>query len=265
MAVKLYHGTVTERTPEKLKRGFFDPQSISDKKHMELDIGATSFTRDLRLNYSEYEFGGGEVKNVSFTELPFADYLFRRVDMPLKAYLSKNKDMDVYAQAITGSPNIARPLGLPRSLGYKETEDAFIESEKLVIKQDKEAMQKSFNLFKKQADVSSKLQNRLETIANKYETITGVGKEQTMLANESYKTIKQLFLNEFRHTGGKTSIQGEIKRLEGTDGLASRYPKEVTEFLPSFESNQTTIKRLVLLNKELQFDMQDLMAKTDSN
>jgi hypothetical protein len=147
-------------------------------------------------------------------------------------------------------------------LGYKETEDAFIESEKLVIKQDKEAMQKSFNLFKKQADVSSKLQNRLETIANKYKTITGVGKEQTMLANESYKTIRQLFLNEFRHTGGKTSIQGEIKRLEGTDGLASRYPKEVTEFLPSFESNQTTIKRLVFLNKELQFDMQDLMAKT---
>jgi hypothetical protein len=32
--------------------------------------------------------------------------------------------------------------------------------------------------------------------------------------------------------------------------------------LPSFESNQTTIKRLVFLNKELQFDMQDLMAKT---
>jgi len=156
---------------------------------MELDIGATSFTRDLRLNYSEYEFGGGEVKNVSFTELPFADYLFRRVDMPLKSYFKK--DMDIYAQAITGSPNIARPLGLPRSLGYKETEDAFIESEKLVIKQDKEAMQKSFDLFKKQADVSSKLQNRLETIANKYETITGAGKEQAMLANESYKTIRQ--------------------------------------------------------------------------
>jgi hypothetical protein len=238
--IKLYHGTTTERTPEKLKRGFFDPQGIDDKKHMELDIGATSFTRDLRLNYSEYEFGGGEVKNVSFTELPFADYLFRRVDMPLKSYFKK--DMDVYAQAITGSPNIARPLGLPRSLGYKETEDAFIESEKLVIKQDKETMQKSFDLFKKQADVSSKLQNRLETIANKYETITGTGKEQTMLANESYKTIKQLFLNEFRHTGGKTALK---------EGM-----------IPSFESNQTTIKRLVFLNKELQFDMQDLMAKT---
>jgi hypothetical protein len=238
--VRLYHGSMTERTPAKLKRGFFDPQGIDSKKHMELDVGATSFTKDLRLNYSDEGFGGEEAKNISFVDIPYADYLFRRVNMPLTSY--QKKDMNVIAQTITGSPDIARPLGLPRSLGFRETEDAFVESEKLSIKADPATVQKTFDLFKKQKDVSATLQNRLETIANKYDSILGVGKEQAMLANEAYKNIKLLFLNEFRHTGGKKALQ---------EGM-----------LPSFESNQTTIGRLRLLNKELQFDMQDLLAKT---
>jgi hypothetical protein len=240
--VRLYHGSTTERTPEKLKRGFFDPQGIDDKKHMELDIGATSFTKDLRLNYSNIEFGGGETKNISFTEIPYADYLFRKVDMPLSAY--QRKDMNVLAQVVTGSPNIARPLGLPRSLGFRETEDAFVESEKLAIKQDKETVQKTFNLFKKQEEVSDALQKKLETISDKYDMLAGSGKQQTLLANEAYKNIRLLILNEFRQTGGKTALK---------EGM-----------LPSFESNQTTINRLRLLNKsgEYQFSMQDLIAKT---
>lgn len=240
--VRLYHGSTTERTPEKLKRGFFDPQGIDDKKHMELDIGATSFTKDLRLNYSNIEFGGGEPKNISFTEIPYADYLFRKVDMPLSAY--QKKDMNVLAQVVTGSPNIARPLGLPRSLGFRETEDAFVESEKLAIKQDKETVQKTFNLFKKQEEVSAALQKKLETISDKYDMLAGPGKQQTLLANEAYKNIRLLMLNEFRQTGGKTALK---------EGM-----------IPSFESNQTTINRLRLLNKsgEYQFSMQDLLAKT---
>ena len=240
--VRLYHGSTTERTPAKLKRGFFDPQVVDDKKHIELDIGATSFTKDLRLNYSNVEFGGGETKNISFTEIPYADYLFRKVDMPLSAY--QKKDMNVLAQVVTGSPNIARPLSLPRSLGFRETEDAFVESEKLAIKQDKETVQKTFNLFKKQEEVSATLQNKLETISDKYDMLAGPGKQQTLLANEAYKNIRLLILNEFRQTGGKTALK---------EGM-----------IPSFESNQTTINRLRLLNKsgEYQFSMQDLMAKT---
>ena len=39
----LIHGSVTERTPAKIKRGFFDPQTLGDDKmHIELDVGATS-------------------------------------------------------------------------------------------------------------------------------------------------------------------------------------------------------------------------------
>lgn len=240
--IKLYHGSSTERTPAKLKRGFFDPQGFDNTKHTELDIGATSFTKDLRLNYSNIEFGGGETKNISFTEIPYADYLFRKVDMPLSAY--QRKDMNLLAQVVTGSPNIARPLGLPRSLGFRETEDAFVESEKLAIKQDKETVQKTFNLFKKQGEVSDALQKKLETISDKYDMLAGPGKQQTLLANEAYKNIRLLVLNEFRQTGGKTALK---------EGM-----------LPSFESNQTTINRLRLLNKsgEYQFSMQDLMAKT---
>ena len=79
----LIHGTDTERTPAKVKRGFFDPQTIGSKKHMELEVGATSFTSDLRLNYRDDAFGGPVVKNISYTEIPYADYMFRRVNMPL--------------------------------------------------------------------------------------------------------------------------------------------------------------------------------------
>ncbi len=126
---RLYHGTTTERTPAKITRGFLDPQTIQNKQHHELNVGATSFTRDLRLNYYNPEFGGPNVKNISYTDIPYADYLFRRVDMPLSAYEKElGKDFNYMAQAITGSPDIARPLGLPRSLIFRETEDAFLES-----------------------------------------------------------------------------------------------------------------------------------------
>jgi hypothetical protein len=226
----LIHGSVTERTPAKIKRGFFDPQTLGDDKmHIELDVGATSFTRDLRLNYNNPAFGGPVAKNISYTEIPYADYLFRRVDLPLNAYYKK--DMNIIAQAITGDPTIARPMGLPRNLGYRETEDAFIESEKLQMKTDFDKIKKQYASLGLQEKVTKHFDIKLFEMVNKVDKdglslIDNIkqGTEKTKDVYEAYTAVKNLFKNEFRHTGGKAATKAG--------------------FLPVTDSNQTVIAGL---------------------
>jgi len=226
----LIHGSVTERTPAKIKRGFFDPQTLGDDKmHIELDVGATSFTRDLRLNYSNPAFGGPVAKNISYTEIPYADYLFRRVDLPLNAYYKK--DMNIIAQTITGDPTIARPMGLPRNLGYRETEDAFVESEKLQMKTDFDKIKKQYASLGLQEKVTKHFDVKLFEMTNKVDKdgltlIDNIkqGTEKTKDVYEAYTAVKNLFKNEFRHTGGKAATKAG--------------------FLPVTDSNQTVIAGL---------------------
>jgi len=209
----LIHGSITERTPAKIKRGFFDPQKRGEEtKHLELNVGATSFTKDLRLNYNNPAFGGKIPENISYTEIPYADYLFRRVDLPLDAYYKQ--DMNVIAQAITGDPSIARPIGLPRNLGYKETEDAFVETEKLQMKTDFDKVKKQYASLGLQEKVTDHLNNKLFELANKIDKdgltlIDNIkqGTERTKDVYDSYNTVKNLFKNEFRHTGGKAATK----------------------------------------------------------
>jgi hypothetical protein len=230
----LIHGTDTERTPAKVKRGFFDPQTIGSKKHMELEVGATSFTSDLRLNYRDDAFGGPVVKNISYTEIPYADYMFRRVDMPLSAYTKK--DMNTIARAITGDPTVARPLSLPRNLGYRETEDAFVESEKLKIQTDFNKIEKQYKLIEQQETNRKRLTNKLLDVVNRTDKdgLTLIDNirastEKPKEVYETYTTIKGLFKNEFRHTGGAAATKAGM--------------------LPVPDSNQTFISSLSKLAK----------------
>ena len=226
----LIHGSITERTPSKVKRGFFDPQTLGgDKTHMELDVGATSFTRDLRLNYNNPAFGGPVPENISYTEIPYADYLFRRVDLPLNAYYKK--DMNIIAQTITGDPTIARPMGLPRNLGYRETEDAFVESEKLQMKTDFDKIKKQYASLGLQEKVTKHFDVKLFEMANKVDKdgltlIDNIkqGTEKTKDVYEAYTAVKNLFKNELRHTGGKAATNAG--------------------WLPVTDSNQTVIAGL---------------------
>jgi len=240
----LIHGTETERTPAKVKRGFFDPQTLESKKHMELDVGATSFTSDLRLNYRNEPFGGPVVKNISYTELPYADYIFRRVDMPLDAYTKK--DMNTIARTITGDPTVARPLGLPRNLGYKETEDAFVESEKLKIQTDFNKIEKQYKLIEKQEKVRNILTNRLLDMVNKTDEdglslIDNIrsSTEKPKDVYEAYTNVKNLFKNEFRHTGGAAATKAGM--------------------LPVPDSNQTFISSLSKLAKTTNVEIIDAL------
>lgn len=199
--VILYHGNRSERTPEKLARGFYNPQT-NNKSHFELNAGAISFTKDPNLNYYIEKFGGKEAKNVSQVEIPYADYEFRRVNMPLTAY--DNQDLNYLARAITGSPDVARPLSLPRSQIFKETEDAFVEADKLKVTQDVADISEKYG---KIAARETKINEALVRL-NDFNSATqkGLASKTAPNAYQAYKDIRTVF-NELAKSSEVTSTK----------------------------------------------------------
>jgi hypothetical protein len=249
--VTLYHGTQTN-ADSILAKGFSDPQTKEDVWHSELNVGATSFTKDARFNYSDIRFGGKEPLNILQTTIPYADYEFRRINMPMEQYRKSlgNGDMNTIARSITGSPTVARPLGLPRSLGLKETEDAFTESEKLTLTRNIEASEKKIPLAQRQEDVYSAALSKLQKLSDNYLTPEslkplkegGMGGEEVQALN-AYRTIRSIVRNEFRETGGAAALKaGEtpiIKSSQTTAGRLKMFAKnqsdiymEVDDFIP---------------------------------
>jgi len=250
--VTLYHGTQTN-ADSILAKGFSDPQTKEDVWHSELNVGATSFTKDARFNYSDPRFGGKEPLNILETSIPYADYEFRRINMPMEKYRKSlgNGDMNTIARSITGSPTVARPLGLPRSLGLKETEDAFTESEKLTLTRNTQASEKKIPLAQRQEDVYSAALSKLQKLSDNYlnpESFKpikegGMGSSEEAQALNAYRIIRNVIRNEFRETGGAASLKaGEtpiIKSSQTTAGRLKMFAKnqsdiymEVDDFIP---------------------------------
>jgi hypothetical protein len=215
--VILYHGNRTERTPEKLARGFFNPQT-NNKSHFELKAGAISFTKDPNLNYYIEKFGGKNPKNISQVEIPYAEYEFRRVNMPLNAY--DDKDLNYLARSITGSPTIARPLSLPRSQIFKETEDAFVEADKLKITQDLAGVSEKYGKISAREtkinealtrlnDFNYSTDKKLGSFVDKRKTEEGktIYTQKTPInASQAYKDIRTVF-NEVAKSSEVTSTK----------------------------------------------------------
>lgn len=130
-AMKLFHGQAQSESITQLKKkGFRDPQQ-GTWSHSELNIGGPSFTRDLNLGARALSFGGKIPENYVVTEIPYADYVFSRINMAPSKY--DEKDMNTILRSITGAPDVIRPVSLPRA-GYLETEDMIVEAEKLRVK-----------------------------------------------------------------------------------------------------------------------------------
>jgi hypothetical protein len=215
--VILYHGNRTERTPEKLARGFFNPQT-NNKSHFELKAGAISFTKDPNLNYYIEKFGGKEPKNISQVEIPYAEYEFRRVNMPLNAYA--DQDLNYLARSITGSPTVARPLSLPRSQIFKETEDAFVEADKLKITQDLAGVSEKYGKISAREtkindalirlnDFNYSTNKKLGSFVDKRKTEEGktIYTQKTPInASQAYKDIRTVF-NEVAKSSEVTSTK----------------------------------------------------------
>ena len=124
----LYHGNSPENIKPIKQKGFIRPSTSGFSGHDELLVNAPSMTRDLNLNFTSSRFGGTDKENFVSSTIPYADYVFMRVNMPEQAYQSKN--LDTVAQTISGVPGQARALQLPRA-EYFETESAMVEADKL--------------------------------------------------------------------------------------------------------------------------------------
>jgi hypothetical protein len=240
----LYHGT-EYNADDRVAKGFFDPQTLPEDMagQRELKVGATSFTDDARFNYANTSFGGTSPENIVQTTIPYADYEFRRINMSRDQY-KKTKiaqdmslgDMNTIARSITGSPTVARPLGLPRSIGMRESEDSFVESEKLAITRNMYETEKKTPLFKQQEDFYKNSFKNLKELRNNFlspESLKpikkgGVGSEEVQ-ALKAYRLIRGLIRNEFTESGGKATTQAGFK--------------------PIVTSNQTTASRLNRLAK----------------
>jgi hypothetical protein len=255
----LYHGT-EYNADDRVTKGFFDPQTLPEDMagQRELKVGATSFTDDARFNYANTSFGGTNPENIVQTTIPYADYEFRRINMSRDQY-KKTKiaqdmslgDMNTIARSITGSPTVARPLGLPRSIGMRESEDSFVESEKLAITRNMYETEKKTPLFKQQEDIYRNSFKNLKELRNNFLSPKslkpikegGLGSEEVQ-ALKAYRLIRGLIRNEFRESGGKAAIAEGLK--------------------PIVTSNQTTASRLNRLAKpsyEFKMDLSDFIPE----
>ncbi len=250
----LYHGT-EYNAADRAAKGFFDPQTLPEDQagQRELKVGATSFTSDARFNYANTSFGGTDPENIVQTTIPYADYEFRRINMSRDQY-KKTKiaqdmwlgDMNTIARSITGSPTVARPLGIPRSIGMRESEDAFTESEKLAISRNMYETEKKTPVFKEQDRLSGNYLKLLQHYKRNFLSPDsfkpikegGIGGNEEAQAWNAYRVIRNIVRNEFRETGGKTVNESGLK--------------------PIISSNQSTASRLNKLSRpsyELNFDL----------
>jgi hypothetical protein len=249
----LYHGT-EYNAAERATKGFLDPQTLAQDVagQREMGIGATSFTDDARFNYANTSFGGTNPENIVQTTIPYADYEFRRINMSRDQYKKKEDmgDMNTIARSITGSPTVARPLGLPRSIGMRESEDSFVESEKLAITRNMYETAKKTPLFKQQEEIYRNSFKNLEELKKNFlspESLKpikegGLGSEEVQ-ALKAYRLIRGLIRNEFRETGGKaaseagltpivTSNQTTASRLNRISRPSYEFKLDLSKFIP---------------------------------
>jgi hypothetical protein len=174
-------------------------------------VGAPSFTKDLNLGFRGTPFGGTDPKNYVVTEIPYADYVFNKINMAPEKY--DKRDMNTILRAVTGAPGVVRPIGLPRA-GFLETEDMMLEPEKLRVKG------RNAKLRSAETDVSEALQRggkdvvraevkKDEELISEYmkqARQSNDPKERMKLAYMSYTGIKDL-MNSYMNMGKVTSTK----------------------------------------------------------
>jgi hypothetical protein len=157
--ITIYHGGSREKIASIVDTGFRRPSLSKRTAQQELRTGATSMTRDVALNFNPATGFGGTAGNVLEAKMPYADYVFTRVNMTPTEY--KNKDLDATARTITGSPTGTRALQLPRTSGFFETESAYIESDKMKMARNIEGFTKKKEIIDEFTENKRKLQDKI--------------------------------------------------------------------------------------------------------
>jgi hypothetical protein len=188
---KLWHGNIESKIANVKNKGFINPQQ-SPKYHEEMMVGAPSFTSDLNLNAKSDSFGGTNPDNILYTKIPYADYVFTRINMRPDAY--DYKDLDTIARSINGSSTVVRPVSLPRG-GYFEKEDMMVEADKLRLSSASQDMKKliapsntdaspeMYNETAKRFNATLKNAVKTKSVADAYTTYVGVRELMNFINN----------------------------------------------------------------------------------
>ena len=249
--MRLYHGSTTENIDRLKKSGFFDP-SQHTTPHAEMYVGAPSFTKDLNLGFNANTFGGRNPENYLYTEIPYADYMFSRINMSTGNY--DKKDMNTIIRAITGAPDVVRPISLPRA-GFNETEDMMLEANKLRVKgrnptlksvsTDREFSNEQFNQaltgIKTKAELVEERDVTRDYIKKAVESTNS--KEAAKLAYMSYTSLRDL-MNSYMsmskgaiRAGTGQQYQSTIDQMVDYGGIVRELPK-VADILDSIGAKQ---------------------------
>jgi hypothetical protein len=224
--VKLFHGQgVTEDVATLKKSGFTDPSKRDEFFHSEMMVGAPSFTKDLNLGFRGTPFGGTKPENYVVTEIPYADYVFNKINMAPEKY--DRKDMNTILRAVTGAPGVVRPIGLPRA-GFLETEDMMLEAEKLRVKGANAKLRSGEKDVAQVLGAGGKglsratMKGEEETVSEymKLARTTPNPKEKMKLAYMSYTGIKDL-MNSYLDMATATSTKS---------GLGQQYQAAINNF-----------------------------------
>jgi len=228
--VQLFHGQEegTKVLQNLVKKGFASPQ-IDPRKHSEMTVGAPSFTKDPNLNALLPKFGGEDVGAYGAVNFPYADYIYRRVNMPAKTYDLANKGrggdpleaMSLYNRAITGADDNAVPISLPK--GYHlESEDMFIEADKLKRMGFERPASKKGDVGAREQITKAISEKDLTTtnlskIGDSYEAFKQGVEGKRVSEKDIYKMyndVRTLFKQELSRSTGTVSVTG---------GAGSRY------------------------------------------
>ena len=279
--VKLFHGQNMTEDINTLKRtGFADPTKRGEF-HAEMNVGAPSFTKDLNLGFRG-GFGGTNPENYIVTEIPYADYVFSKINMAPEKY--DQKDMNTILRAVTGTPGFVRPISLPRA-GFLETEDMMVEAEKLRVKG---ANAKLRSGEKDVADVLAKggkgitraVMKRMEENVSESMKLARNStnpKEQMKMAYMSYQGIKNLmnsYLDMATATSTKTGLgqqyQAAIDFFAGSAGKTdspesisiSRQIRDVADILDNGGAKQKAQNLYELIDRLNKFKQSEPSIST---
>jgi hypothetical protein len=224
--VKLFHGQGATSDIDPIKKsGFTDPSKRDEFFHSEMMVGAPSFTKDLNLGFRGTPFGGTRPENYVVTEIPYADYVFNKINMAPEKY--DNKDLNTILRAVTGAPGVVRPIGLPRA-GFLETEDMMLEAEKLRVKGANAKLRSGEKDVAQVLETGGKGLSRAtmkgeEEVVSEYMKLARTNpnpKEKMKLAYMSYTGIKDL-MNSYLDMASATSTKS---------GLGQQYQAAINNF-----------------------------------
>lgn len=267
--MRLYHGGNPQKMERLNRSGFYDPTN-STIGHQEMNVGGPSFTKDLNLGFNADTFGGRNVNNFMYTDIPYADYKFSRINMRPEGY--DVKDMNTIIRAITGVPDFVRPISLPRG-GFNETEDMIIEANKLRIKGNNvrlkaldpkdEVFNRALKGIKPKAEIIKTRDELKELMDNALDSSDK--KESAKFAYKSYTAVREL-MNDYMNmskgnirSGTGQQYQSSIDQLVDDKfhgGVVDKLP-DVANILRSVGATQKAKNLLELRDRLRDFSATD--------